>query len=286
MSTPSNTLIISGLDRSDFPPKNTPDDGTFFTNVLKKYIEETLETQIVHWGLLRSFGRIVAVFSTTHLATSALKLVGLSNMELSKGLKACYDAHTPLYTADGSTDTNSALGSLQGPDGNHLQLPDKGRLFFISPPPSPPPGWVSQLEESPNRQTFHADLHEALLQLAEAEPEAIGHNDITPFPSETVVSPETGKLVKRITLFSSESAKNDSSETVPGVDANCPATVPTLTLNTNQPPASPTLTTPTIIVEWNQDDEEESFSDCEEADYSKSREITFTRTERPPMVKC
>ncbi|KAF5102587.1 hypothetical protein D0Z00_000297 [Geotrichum galactomycetum] len=275
MSTPSNTLIISGLDRSDFPPKTAPDDATFFTNVLKKYMEETLETRVVHWGLLRSFGRIVAVFSTVQLATSALKLISLSNAELPKGLKACYDVHTPLYTGNGDT-VNPEFG--QGPDDKHLQLPDKGRLFFISPPPSPPPGWVSQLEESPNTQTFHADLHEALLKIAEAEPEAIGHNDISPFPSETVVSPETGKLVKRITLYSAEPE--------PAVAAGA-ANVPTLTLNTAQPPASPTLTTPTIIVEWNQDDEDESFSDCEEAETPKlSENIAITRTGRPPMVSC
>ena len=280
MSTPSNTLIISGLDRSDFPPKTTPDDETFFTNVLKKYIEETLETHLVHWGLLRSFGRIVAVFSTTQLATSALKLIGLSNAELPKGLKACYDAHTPLYTGNGDA-VNPEIGSGEGPDDKHLQLPDKGRLFFISPPPSPPAGWVSQLEESPNTQTFHADLHEALLKIAEAEPDAIGHNDISPFPSETIVSPETGKLVKRITLFSAEP------ESAASLEANSSMAVPTLTLNTTQPPASPTLTTPTRIVEWNQDDEDESFSDCEEAEHPRSSEsITMTRTGRPPMISC
>jgi hypothetical protein len=279
MSTPSNTLIISGLDRSDFPPKAMPDDATFFSNVLKTYLEETLDTRLVHWGLLRSFGRIVAVFSTVQLATSALKLIELSNAELPKGLKACYDAHTPLYIGNGNA-VNPELGGGQGPDDKHLQLPDKGRLFFISPPPSPPPGWVSQLEESPNTQTFHADLHEALLKVAEAEPDAIGHNDISPFPSETIVSPETGKLVKRITLFSAEPE--------PAVAAaNGPLAAPTLTLNTAQPPASPTLTTPTIIVEWNQDDEDESFSDCEETEHLKSSEkIAITRTGRPPMVSC
>jgi len=47
----------------------------------------------------------------------------------------------------------------------HLSLPDAGKLFFISPPPSPPLGWEMKLEDAPNKQVHAEDLAEALAKL-------------------------------------------------------------------------------------------------------------------------
>lgn len=47
----------------------------------------------------------------------------------------------------------------------HLNLPDAGKLFFISPPPSPPLGWEMKLEGAPNKQVHAEDLAEALAKL-------------------------------------------------------------------------------------------------------------------------
>lgn len=47
----------------------------------------------------------------------------------------------------------------------HLNLPDAGKLFFISPPPSPPHGWEMKLEDAPNKQVHAEDLAEALAKL-------------------------------------------------------------------------------------------------------------------------
>lgn len=47
----------------------------------------------------------------------------------------------------------------------HLALPDAGKLFFISPPPSPPHGWEMRLEDAPNTQVHAEDLAEALAKL-------------------------------------------------------------------------------------------------------------------------
>jgi len=47
----------------------------------------------------------------------------------------------------------------------HLPLPDAGKLFFISPPPSPPHGWEMKLEDAPNKQVHAEDLAEALAKL-------------------------------------------------------------------------------------------------------------------------
>jgi len=51
------------------------------------------------------------------------------------------------------------------PEENYLKAPDTGRLFFISPPPSPPHGWESKQEDPPNTQTHADDLAAALQRL-------------------------------------------------------------------------------------------------------------------------
>lgn len=51
------------------------------------------------------------------------------------------------------------------PKDEHLNLPDAGKLFFISPPPSPPHGWEVKMEEAPNKQVHADDLAEALAKL-------------------------------------------------------------------------------------------------------------------------
>ncbi len=51
------------------------------------------------------------------------------------------------------------------PKDEHLSLPDAGKLFFISPPPSPPHGWEMKLEDAPNKQVHAEDLAEALAKL-------------------------------------------------------------------------------------------------------------------------
>lgn len=48
---------------------------------------------------------------------------------------------------------------------SHLALPDAGKLFFISPPPSPPHGWEMRLEDAPNKMVHAEDLAEALARL-------------------------------------------------------------------------------------------------------------------------
>jgi hypothetical protein len=47
----------------------------------------------------------------------------------------------------------------------HLALPDAGKLFFISPPPSPPHGWELKLEDAPNKMVHAEDLADALARL-------------------------------------------------------------------------------------------------------------------------
>lgn len=53
----------------------------------------------------------------------------------------------------------------------HLQAPKSSKLFFISPPPSPPMGWEMRDEEPPNKEVHAEDLAVALSRL-QARPAA------------------------------------------------------------------------------------------------------------------
>jgi hypothetical protein len=46
-----------------------------------------------------------------------------------------------------------------------LEAPQLNKLFFISPPPSPPHGWIMRNEEPPNKEVHASDLASALAQL-------------------------------------------------------------------------------------------------------------------------
>jgi len=48
---------------------------------------------------------------------------------------------------------------------NHLSAPEAKKLFFISPPPSPPVGWTMRDEEPPNRDVHAEDLAGALARV-------------------------------------------------------------------------------------------------------------------------
>lgn len=66
----------------------------------------------------------------------------------------------------------------------YLNLPDAGKLFFISPPPSPPHGWEMKLEDAPNKQVHGEDLAEALAKLH--------HTPRTDMPASPISDGESG----------------------------------------------------------------------------------------------
>lgn len=71
-------------------------------------------------------------------------------------VRVYFGEHTPIEPVD-----------------QHLHAPDSQKLFFISPPPSPPMGWEMRNEEPPNKQVHAEDLASALSRLharAQASP--------------------------------------------------------------------------------------------------------------------
>ena len=63
-------------------------------------------------------------------------------------IRVYFGEHTPVEPVD-----------------QHLHAPESKKLFFISPPPSPPHGWEVKDEEPPNVQVLAEDLAQALSQL-------------------------------------------------------------------------------------------------------------------------
>ncbi|KAI1825376.1 Calcipressin-domain-containing protein [Xylaria intraflava] len=136
---PTNTLLITNLDDLDiFRPDNL--------QTIRQLIEAT--APIYTWSPLKSFRRIVVSFLDEQ---AAIKVRSIWDGEAIMGerCRVYFGQYTPLDLAKD----------------NHLSLPDAGKLFFISPPPSPPHGWEMRLEDAPNKLVHAEDLVKALANL-------------------------------------------------------------------------------------------------------------------------
>lgn len=87
------------------------------------------------------------------------------------------------------------------PRDEHLNLPDAGKLFFISPPPSPPQGWEMKMEDAPNKLVHADDLAEALAKL---------HN--RPAPGAELSSPVSDSVSRNGRTRSSSTTIYDPNE--------------------------------------------------------------------------
>jgi hypothetical protein len=135
---PSNTLLITNLqDLEIFRPDNL--------QTIKDLINKS--APIHSWAPLKSFRRIIVSFFDE---ASAIRIRQILDGEAVMGerVRVYFGQPTSIETKD-----------------EHLPLPDAGKLFFISPPPSPPRGWEMKLEGAPNKQVHAEDLAEALAKL-------------------------------------------------------------------------------------------------------------------------
>lgn len=151
----SNTVVLTGLySARDFSPASL--------SLLREVAAEAIadeDGEIVHWGPLPTFGRIVVVCSTVSAAlrirvaldytqfnfpeTETSENEQSNDSEPRSLIRVFFGQHTPL---------EPLLARQSGGDvpDIHLRLPDQGKLYLISPPPSPPAGWESTEEEPPN----------------------------------------------------------------------------------------------------------------------------------------
>lgn len=135
---PSNTLLFTGLNSVDiFRPDN-----------LQAIRGLVAQTSAIHaFAPLKSFRRIVISFFNIDAAI-AVRRIWDGEAVMGERIRVYFGQNTPVEARD-----------------EHLALPDAGKLFFISPPPSPPHGWEVRLEDAPNKQVHAEDLADALAKL-------------------------------------------------------------------------------------------------------------------------
>jgi hypothetical protein len=99
------------------------------------------------WAPLKSFRRIVVSFFDIE---SAIRIRQVLDGEYIMGdrVRIFFGGPTPIEPVD-----------------QHLSAPKSQKLFFISPPPSPPHGWQVKNEDPPNKDVHAEDLATALAKL-------------------------------------------------------------------------------------------------------------------------
>jgi Calcipressin len=139
-SPPSNTLLITQLnDPKIFHPASLA--------TIRQYI--TTLAPLHSFSPLKSLRRIVCSFYDIDSAIRIRQHLDGANLLGDVRARVYFGEPTPI-----------------GEQKKFLERPDAGRLFFISPPPSPPVGWEVREEGAPNKDVVASDLAEALGKLS------------------------------------------------------------------------------------------------------------------------
>ncbi|KAK9375865.1 Calcipressin-domain-containing protein [Lipomyces chichibuensis] len=203
----SNTLVFTGLLGSD-------DFDSDRVLQLRLLVESASSGSVIHWGPVPSFGRIFAVFKNTADALEVRrKLDGIIYGSASSTIRIYFADSTPIEPLLSKARKGPMSEIERQRDTVHLQLPDPGRLFLISPPPSPPVGWESQLETPPNTNIgFPADiLNEALTKLMREGPENDSQDLQSPLSLRRILQSELeGACGAKFELYSDISSSASS----------------------------------------------------------------------------
>jgi hypothetical protein len=129
-------------------PQNLQEPEIFDPSNLVQMRELINQHAPIHtWAPLKSFRRIVTSFFDIDSAIRIRQKLDGENL-MGCRIRVYFGLNTPLNPSD-----------------QHLPLPKSDKLFFISPPPSPPMGWEMQNEEAPNKVVHAEDLATALAKL-------------------------------------------------------------------------------------------------------------------------
>ncbi|KAK2834836.1 hypothetical protein FQN49_006867 [Arthroderma sp. PD_2] len=182
-SPPSNTLLITDLnDLSLFQPCSL--------GSIKSHI--TAVAPLNSFSPLPSFRRIVCSFLTIDDAIKVRQLLDREPLQGKGRARVYFGETTPIQT-----DTEEIRKSKL------LEAPQSQKMFFISPPPSPPHGWMMRNEEPPNKDVHASDLAEALGRLgrsygSDSHVDESGRRPETPIsPTDAVMGGVEGKDVAR-----------------------------------------------------------------------------------------
>ncbi|KAJ6126897.1 hypothetical protein N7523_002509 [Penicillium sp. IBT 18751x] len=145
-SPPSNTLLITDLnDLFLFQPSSL--------DAIRAQI--TVIARLNSFSPLPSFRRIVCSFHSDADAIAVRKhLEGTRLLNRNVRPRIYFGEPTPILSEE----------ELHRPK-RLLEAPQLDKLFFISPPPSPPHGWTMRNEDPPNKEVHASDLATALAKL-------------------------------------------------------------------------------------------------------------------------
>lgn len=137
-SPPSNTLLITNLQ----------DPAIFHPTHLLTIRDLINQSAPLHsWSPLRSLRRIIVSFYDVDSAIRIRQILDGESV-LGNRVRVYFGEPTPIEPVD-----------------QHLAAPQSQKMFFISPPPSPPMGWEMRNEEPPNKEVHADDLASALAKL-------------------------------------------------------------------------------------------------------------------------
>ncbi|KAL8991374.1 MAG: hypothetical protein Q9177_000186 [Variospora cf. flavescens] len=131
----ATTLLCKNLlDPSIFHPTSLLQIRTLISN----------HTLVHSFSPLKSLRRIIASFYTVSDAFTIHRILSDAPI-MSSRARVYFGEPTPIEVTD-----------------RHLQAPRSQKMFFISPPPSPPFGWEVRPEGPPNKEVHADDLASAL----------------------------------------------------------------------------------------------------------------------------
>ncbi|KAL8695168.1 MAG: hypothetical protein Q9218_000336 [Villophora microphyllina] len=149
-ATPLSLDLSANLfDPSIFHPTSLLEIRTLISN----------HTPLHSFCPLKSFRRIIASFYTTADAITIHNLLDNAPI-MSSRARIYFGEPTPIEVTD-----------------QHLQAPQSQKMFFISPPPSPPFGWEVRNEGPPNKEVHAEDLASALAGLRQ-RPHAVDESPV------------------------------------------------------------------------------------------------------------
>ncbi|KAL4978497.1 Calcipressin-domain-containing protein [Aspergillus desertorum] len=248
-SPPTNTLLITDLnDLYLFQPSSL--------SQIRQLIESI--APLNSFSPLPSFRRIVASFHNEDDAIRVRKLLDRESL-LNRPVrtKIYFGEPTPLLESDDAGRIKHKL----------LEAPQVDKLFFISPPPSPPHGWVMRTEDPPNKEVHASDLAQALAKLkTQTEGSAAYATSTTPASQQT--DPDTPMSLssdKRTGSWPLSQQRSRSS---------------TLIYNPEEHGGSPNL--PAVMVEDTSADPDDMDMEMSPIDMS-AKQTPPLKTARPPV---
>ncbi|GMM37248.1 hypothetical protein DASC09_045730 [Saccharomycopsis crataegensis] len=143
---PTNTLILTGFTEDELL------DTELIKSLQNQIINHTSASETIQFSILKSFKRIIMVFERLESSQRVYGILKSAGFKVGYASQNNYDDF--IMTDDGyKFDTRE-----------YLHLPSHGTTFIISPPPSPPPGWVSMPEEAPEQRSIYSpeELRELL----------------------------------------------------------------------------------------------------------------------------